>query len=418
MLFRNGRTSIQASGSSSIIELVPDGTMVTKDQVICQLDSSEYEELVRQQQIELQEDSAECEGVRLDLESLEIQLREYRDGLFVQLKEQYQGQIALAQADLQRQQDKLAWSERMAEIGYLPLSRLRSEQQLLLQTEIALNRAQLAYDNLVKYTAPKTILTLEGRLDGMRAQLSYHETRVQRDEEQLVFYQEQVDHCTIRAPHDGFLIYANERDNDTQIELGSRVRENQDLFYLPNLAKMEIQTELHETVVDRVREGMPVRIVIEALPDVELEGDVISVAPLPMSKRSWTQSDDVKNFLGRIRLHAVPEGLLPGMTAMVDILTASQSDTLVIPPQALAVVDGREVCYVTVPGGVERRVITVGAYHPQMLEILGGLAEGEEVVLAPDEIQPDLVVDTSPRVIPVENNGTIAAADESVQPTL
>ncbi len=164
--FRNGGASIQASGSSIIIELAPEGSMVEKDQVLCRLTSSEYEEMVRQQQIELDQDRAELESARLQYETLQVALEEYREGLYKQLKEQYQGQIALAKADVERQTDRLAWSERMEELGYITQSTLRSEQNLMLRTALTLKQANLAYDNLVEYTAPKTILSMQGQLDG------------------------------------------------------------------------------------------------------------------------------------------------------------------------------------------------------------------------------------------------------------
>ena len=46
--------------------------------------------------------------------------------------------------------------------------------------------------------------------------------------------------CTIRAPHDGFVIYANDQRRDIRIEEGMYVRQKQDLMYLPDLNEMEV----------------------------------------------------------------------------------------------------------------------------------------------------------------------------------
>ena len=309
--------------------------------MLCQLNSAEYIEMARQQQIELEEDRAELLSARLELEKLEVSLREYRDGQFVQLQEQMMGAITLARADFERQKDRVAWSERMLEIGYLPLSRLAAEKMTLLQTEIDMNRSKLAYDNLLAYTAPKMILTIEGQLDGAKAQLSYHETRVRHDEDQLQLYQEQVENCTIRAPHDGFLIYANDDDDDeSALSWGRSVREDQDLFYLPNLNKMEVRTLLNETVIRYVDKGMPAQVRIEALPNVLLEGEVISVAPLPVSIRSRYETDEIKNYEARVVLNVVPKGLMPGMSALVEVQTDYRPNALVVPPMAVTIEDG------------------------------------------------------------------------------
>ena len=61
-----------------------------------------------------------------------------------------------------------------------------------------------------------------------------------------------LDNCTIRAPHDGFVIYANNPDRQLFIEPGLPVRERQQLFYLPDLNDMEVVAMLHESIVNQV----------------------------------------------------------------------------------------------------------------------------------------------------------------------
>jgi HlyD family secretion protein len=108
-------------------------------------------------------------------------------------------------------------------------------------------------------------------------------------------------------------------------------------------------------------------------------------------------SNEVKNFLSRIVIDNVPDGLLPGMTAEVELLAASRPDVIVVPPQAVTVEDGQEVCYVASPAGVERRQVHLGANTPDMIEVLDGVDEGEQVVLHPvDFVKPDQVVAATP----------------------
>ena len=103
------------------------------------------------------------------------------------------------------------------------------------------------------------------------------------------------------------------------IEPGIAVRQKQDLFYLPDLSRMEVIAMLHESVVDRVKSGMKARIAFEGAPDVALTGRVTSVAPLPlMDDRS-----DVRYFEGVVRLDEVPRrALMPGMSGRVVIIAA------------------------------------------------------------------------------------------------
>lgn len=383
LVYANEGRSITAGGASTILSLIPDGSNVKTGDVICKLDASDYEELVRQQTIEVEESKAEYLGAQLDLEADEIRLREYREGLLEQLKEKYQGQIALAEADHRRQQDRVVWTERMAELKYLPLSRLALERQTLQKTQIEKDRSQLALSNLLKFTGPKVIANLQAAVESGKSVLTFRKMRLERHIKQLEQFREQVDLCTIKAPHDGFLIYANEDDDDTRIEEGARVRQRQDLFFLPDLAHMEVDTMLHESIMRRIRDGMQAFVRVEALPQARLEGHVVSVAPLPHSPRSWGASQEIKNFDGKIQLHAIPQGLLPGMTAEVEIVTAHVANALVIPPNAVTSEQGMDVCYVASPAGIQRRHVELGESTMEMIEVRSGLQEGEEVVLDP-----------------------------------
>jgi HlyD family secretion protein len=377
---------ISAKGSTTILEIVPDGARVQKGDVLCELDSSDYEELARQQQINVDQGRADYEAARLDLESEEIALREYREGLLMQQREQYDSQLSLARSDVKRQEERLAWAKRMAEIGYITPNRLSAEEASLERFQLTMQQTLLGQSNLEKFVAPRTVITLEGRIQGARSLLTYQQLRLTRHEERLAHFRKQIERCTVRAPHDGFVIYANDDDGDTRIELGATVRQRQDLFYLPDLKKMEVHTMLNQAVVNRVRNGQPSLVRIEALPTVRLEGHVVAVAPLPDRTRNWRVSDEIKNFVGKIKLHAAPEGLLPGMTAEVEILTENRPRALVVPPEALVFEGGQEVCYVAGPEGPVRREVAIGEYSPAMIEITRGLTEGEEVLLNPQAI--------------------------------
>jgi HlyD family secretion protein len=394
--FASQGRAINTGGASTIIELIPDGSRVKKGDVLCRLDASDYEELIRQQEIQVQRARADLEAAKLDLESEKAGLREYRDGTLVQTRERFAGQIAVARADVQRQKERVEWTRRMVDIGYVPVSRLSAEKQALDRAQILFDGSTLALTNLDRFTAPKTTFSLESRVYSVNSLLTYQTLRLKRHEDRLAYFKEQLDHCTIRAPHDGFLIYANEDDGDTRIELGSRVRQSQDMFWLPDLSRMQVETVLAQSVVDRIAEGMPAVVRVESLPHVRLEGTVESVSPLPMPKTSWRQSDDVKNYLGLVALHVVPEGLRPGMTAEVEVLTSSSADALVVPHQAVTVEDGREVCYVAGPAGPERRVLEVGEVTPDALEVVAGLEEGEQVLLDPhlvrESVPPGAIV--------------------------
>ena len=87
----------------------------------------------------------------------------------------------------------------------------------------------------------------------------------------------------------------------------------------------------------------------------------------------------------RIALQFTPSGLLPGMSAEVEVQVGRCRDVLAVPTEAVSVDHDRKVCYVIGPSGVERRKITPGGSTPDLIEVTEGLIEGEYVVLNPTQ---------------------------------
>jgi HlyD family secretion protein len=140
---------------------------------------------------------------------------------------------------------------------------------------------------------------------------------------------------------------------------------------------------VHETVVGRLQPGMAARVRAEALPGQEMTGRLVSVSRFPMSDWKSEKGTEVTYFLGRVGLMTLPEGLRPGMSAEVTIATAERRGVLAVPPAAVTVEDGREICYVARHDHLERRTVKVGQSTTSSLEVIGGLDEGEEIVLDP-----------------------------------
>lgn len=384
MQFSSSGQSMSAGGRTTILEIVPDGTNVVRDQVLCRLDASEYEELVRQQEIKLQQAKNDHFQAELGVKSAEMALEEYRDGLLPQTLQGLQGQIVTAEADVRRQLDRLSWSEGMLKNGYSSQGQLGTEKDRLLRLEITLQRLQGEQSLLRDFTAPANLRSLEASLASARSILSYQDVRLRKQETSLANFRRQVELCTVRAPHDGFVIYAKRSGREPMVEVGAEVFQKMKLFYLPDLGQMEVQTVLNESMVDRVRENMSARVRAEGLPDYQMEGHVTSVAPLPEIRGDIPAGlSDVKNYIAKIRLHSSPKGLLPGMSADVEIQTGHTESALVIPPEAVVVEDGKDYCFVANEDGLERRQVQRGKSTSGLLEIRSGLEEGEEIIRDP-----------------------------------
>ena len=113
---------------------------------------------------------------------------------------------------------------------------------------------------------------------------------------------------TIYAPFDGTVI-------DVSVIPGELVQVNQVVITIANLNSLQITTtDLSERDIDRVKIGQNVDVYLEAL-DVTITGKVTRIAP-----KSETIGGDVV-FPVTITLDKIPDGLLWGMSAEIEIQT-------------------------------------------------------------------------------------------------
>lgn len=399
-----GGTEMSTGGASMIIDLLPEGTMVKQGDVLCRLNSTDYEELVRQQQIKVDQARTAVLQARLDLDVAELAVREHEEGLHKQSVEELEGEIVFGESNLERSIDRMNWTSRMLEKGYASLSQRATAERAVTTAKLSLLAAKWELENYAKFGHPKSQKVLAATVEKCRYNKISNERRLTRMEERLAHYKQMVEFCTIKAPHDGFLVYATDPNKPwiPRIDVGTTVRQSQKLFFLPDLKDMTVLTYLHESVAHRVRVGMAARTTIDGLGGATLPGRVESIAPLPVAPGGWLSSGEVKYFIAVVRLDKVPDGMRPGLTSHVEIDVDRREDVLAIPSQALAVRDGQDFCYVAGEDGVERRAVKIGRSTRDLLEVTSGLAEGEEVLVQPDRVDSldRLVVASEPAAEP------------------
>jgi HlyD family secretion protein len=370
---------LAAGGASVLLSVIPEGTVVKRGDVLAVLDSSDYEELLRLQTITLERALADKLQADLDVQIARLAVREFEDGLAQTTIEDLEGKIFLARSELERAADRLNWSRRMNQKGYVPAAMVTSDAFKKEQMALALVQQESALALFKKFTAPKTMKELEGAVKGAESVLDYQELRVGRHRGRLATLEKQVENCKVRAPHDGFVIYANDARRELFIEPGLPVYQRQHLFYLPDLNDMEVVAMLHESIVDEVNPGMRATVRVEGMRNRELEAHVTSIAPMSM----FNPRTDVQYYEGIVKLDHVPQGLRPGMTAQVEIALPRLEHVLTVPPEAVRFENGHDVCFVIHEEGLERRDVKLGQVTTSMAQVTEGLEEGEQVVLNP-----------------------------------
>jgi multidrug efflux pump subunit AcrA (membrane-fusion protein) len=274
----------------------------------------------------------------------------------------------------------------MYEKGYVSKAQKVSEELNFQKAKFSLEQAESKLHVLLEYTKGKTIKELRSEVEKARSDELAKEQTFQLEKSKEAKLVRQIENCKLYAPGDGIVVYANDPmrsfgSNAPQIEEGATVRERQKIFSLPDITRMQVNTKVHESQIDKIASGMKARIRVDAFSETELDGTVLDVAPLPDPTSFF--SSDVKVYTTRVKIDNPLPGLRPGMNAEVTILVDRKENVLSVPVQAILEYRGKDHLAVRAPGGYERREVELGATNDRFVEVTKGVSPGAIVALNP-----------------------------------
>jgi HlyD family secretion protein len=291
-----------------------------------------------------------------------------------------------------------AWSRETLGKGFRATEQYKADLLDMKQAEIALKEAKGMEERLLKFTSRKILMSLESKLKAIRADQLAQEASFGLEDDRLRRLEKMVENCTIRAPKDGIIVYANQANawsgqTELQIQEGTTVREGQTLFGLPDPKHMRVKVKVNESKMSSIRPGQKAEIRIEAFPNMPLTGTVtdITAIPAPMGMVS-----DVKIYFAMVTIDTGGfNELRPGMTAEVAFFVDSEAKTTRIPVQSVRWVRDKAFAAVAAKVGDETRwdwqPITVGLINENYAEVLSGLTPGQKVVSNPNPLPPPVL---------------------------
>ena len=383
------------SAGVAILKIVPEGTYVQEGDFLIRLDDSTLQQDLITKQISVNGSKATLAQAKADLESAKLALQEYKSGTFREREEEMEGDQFVAVENLRRAEEYLRYSENLAQKGYVSQVQLEADRFAVQKAKKELDVSKTKLEVLRTYSREKIINQLQANIETTTARLSTAERAYTIDQTQLEDLQEQIKKCTINAPTSGQVVYANKTTPGSEplIEEGKMVREMQDLVRLPDPKRMQVTAAVNESRIDRLQDGMPVRIKIDALPDVTLKGALTKVGEFPLPRTSYYTAY-IKNYAATITIQDPPESLRSGMTAEVAILIKKQDKAMMIPTHAVVQRNNRFFCLLKREreNRLEAREIEVGGANDQVILVQAGLDNSDTVVLGPDNYIDDLTL--------------------------
>jgi multidrug efflux pump subunit AcrA (membrane-fusion protein) len=333
-----------------ITDLIEEGTVVDSGQYIATLDHKVVEEVLTSARLELEAAMVIIEDAKLDSN---LSLSNYRD------------LITNSRADVEERKIVLAES-------------VYESPSVIKKAEMDVSKAERKLEQDIKGLAMRQ-RQLNSQMDRRLIDFKLKQKRV---DDLLKVYEALI----IKAPKPGMVIYARDRFG-IKIQIGSVLTPWSPIIAtLPDMTKMVSETYINEIDIAKIKVRQKVTLSIDAFPDKELKGEVISVANIgqPMPK------SDSKVFAVNIRVYGSDPDLKPAMTTGNLIQTGVYKDKLYVPSEAVFETDSTKFVYLKKSKPV-RQLVDVGEENEDYIIINKGVEEGTLLLLnepeKPEEIE-------------------------------
>jgi RND family efflux transporter MFP subunit len=241
---------------------------------------------------------------------------------------------------------------------------LRRQQELKaagVQTQQALDNAQMAANSL------------KAKIDFTREQVLAADARITEA-------QQAVDNCVIRAPFDGIIVSKDAQVGEmvSPISAGGGFTRT-GIATIVDMASNEIEVDVNENYIARVKPRMEVTAVLDAYPDWKIPCRVRTIIPTADRQKATVEV--------RIKFDKLDPRILPDMGVKVTFLGEESKEAekapagVTIPHTALRDDGGQKIVFLVKDNRLERHAVKVGATQGQQTQILAGLVAGDTVVV-------------------------------------
>jgi HlyD family secretion protein len=234
--------------------------------------------------------------------------------LFQAQVDQAKANLVKAQADVIRAQADVDHSKVGVTDAAQKYTRAKELDAKKLETQADLDASKVAVDNA------------QATLQSSQASLSSSRASVVQAQANLNQAQVNLDHCTIEAPIDGIIV---QRSVDVGQTVAASMQAPTLFIIAADLTKMQVNANIDEADIGRIRPNQPVTFRVDAYPGEEFQGAVAQVRLQPVVVQNVTTYGTIIN---------VPNSelkLKPGMTANLRVQIARRGDVLRVANGAL-----------------------------------------------------------------------------------
>ena len=271
-------------------------------------------------------------------------------------------QVRLASAQAERDVTQ-------ASLGDLEVNLANAERELA--------RTQRLHEEGI--STPQALDAARTAADSLRARIATAREQVRAAEARIQVARQDVENAIIRAPFAGMVVSKDAQRGEivSPVSAGGGFTRT-GIATIVDMSSLEIEVDVNESYIARVRPGQPVTGILDAYPDWQIPSKVRTIIPTADRQKATVKV--------RIAFDRLDPRILPDMGVKVSFLGEQKDEpssvgAVIVPQQAVREEAGQPVVFLYRDGTVERRAVRLGQASGGDQEILAGVSEGEQVVV-------------------------------------
>ncbi|PYT07149.1 MAG: hypothetical protein DMF49_09080 [Acidobacteria bacterium] len=268
--------------------------------------------------------------------------------------------------------DDVRRGELLAEISVPEMKKeYEAMEARLKEVEADLKLREITAQRLASVRAAEPGAVTQQQVDEAQGQLGVAEATVNRTKAELARLQALMEYARIRAPFDG-VVTNRFVDPGALIQLPTGSAQAP-IVTLANMDRVRVFVDVPEPDVPFITRETPTRLVVDALPSETFTAKVTRFSSaLDPKTRTMKTEIDFPNLNHSLR---------PGMFGAVTLELEKREAALTLPASALLVEKEGSYVFTVVNGAARRTAVKTGFTDGILVEIVGGLAGGESVIL-------------------------------------
>src|SRR6202167_80870 len=262
-------------------------------------------------------------------------------------------------------------------------------------------------------SAESGLAQANARIDQAKAQKDSAQKHISQNQANLTRVSDVLQKTIYAAPYDGVVTNLPVREGETVV-MGIQNAPGSTLMTIADMSVITAEVQVDETDIVNVQLGQPAQVTIDAIPKKIFKAVVTQIGDNAIVRSTGVStsqqagsSQEAKDFKVVVTLQDPPEDLRPGLSATAKITTATRTNALTIPIQALTVRRREDLVTKSEKGSVEAAAppksvsndkeeiqgvfvlrnhkaefvaVESGVAATTDIEVLKGLKDGDEIV--------------------------------------